>query len=231
MEIVTRHLLLATHNEHKRREFARLFAIADGGARVDVRRLPTAVVLPPEEGQTFADNALGKARAAAAATDQPSIADDSGIEATALDGAPGVRSARYAGEGASDEANLEKLLAEAPAGSALRYVCAIAYVDPSTGTEQVFEGHCSGRLAAEPRGEHGFGYDPAFVPDESPPADETPHAGESTMAELSDEQKDAISHRGRAVRALLAWLQDEGRVGHPGGHPASRRSWRNAGAG
>jgi XTP/dITP diphosphohydrolase len=83
-------------------------------------------------------------------------------------------------------------------------VCVIAYVDPSASIEHVFEGHCRGALAAEPRGERGFGYDPAFLPDESPPGDESPPA--LTMAELSDEQKDAISHRGHAVRALLAWL-------------------------
>jgi XTP/dITP diphosphohydrolase len=198
-------LVLATHNEHKRREFARLLVSSPGGERVEVEGLPASVILPPEEGDTFAANAVGKARAAAAATGGPSIADDSGIEAAALGGAPGVRSARYAGDGASDEDNLRKLLREAPAGSALRYVCAIAYVDPRTGIERVFEGRCSGRLATEPRGERGFGYDPAFLPDESPAADGAAPA--LTMAELSDEQKDAISHRGHAARALLAWLQ------------------------
>ena len=110
----------------------------------------------------------------------------------------GVRSARYAGERASDEQNLRKLLAEAPAGSALEYVCAIAYVDPEENLERVFEGRCAGRLAAAPLGERGFGYDPAFVPEEGP--------DELTMAELSESQKDAISHRGRATRALFAWL-------------------------
>ncbi len=187
-----RRLLLATRNEHKRREFARLFT----GFEVDA--LPEDVVLPPEDGDTFEANALGKARAAAAATGRASIADDSGIEAVALGGAPGVRSARYAGEEASDEQNLAKLLTEAPAGSALAYVCALAYVDPGVGVERVFEGRCTGRLAERPRGERGFGYDPAFLPDEEP--------GESTMAELSDERKDEISHRGRAVRALHGWL-------------------------
>jgi XTP/dITP diphosphohydrolase len=156
-----------------------------------------------------------------------SIADDSGIVAAALGGAPGVRSARYAGEHATDAENLEKFLREVPAGSALEYVCAIAYVDPASHFERVFEGRCSGRLAAEPRGERGFGYDPAFLPDETPPADagkpsladeglaadmRTPSDGHlvtPTMAELSDGQKDAISHRGRAARALLDWLQSD----------------------
>ena len=187
-------LLLATRNEHKRREFARLLP----GWEIDP--LPDDVELPPENGATFADNALGKARAAAAATGRTSIADDSGIEAAALGGRPGVRSARYAGEDASDEENLALLLREAPAGSALEYVCALAYVDPALTAEdhRLFEGRCAGTLASEPRGERGFGYDPAFVPDDRPETE--------TMAELSDEQKDEISHRGRAARALLEWL-------------------------
>jgi XTP/dITP diphosphohydrolase len=185
-------LLLATRNEHKRREFARLLP----GFEVDV--LPDEVILPPEDGDTFEANALGKARAAARATGRVSIADDSGIEAQALGGIPGVRSARYAGEGATDEQNLAKLLSEAPAGSALRYVCALAYVDPTAALERVFFGRWTGRLADSPRGERGFGYDPAFLPDEE--------SDDVTAAELSDERKDEISHRGRAVRALRVWL-------------------------
>ena len=109
--------------------------------------LPETVELPPEDGDTFADNALGKARAAAAGTGGAAIADDSGIEAEALDGRPGVFSARYAGVGATDAENLAKLLREAPAGSGLRYVCALAYVDPATGFERIFYGECRGRLA------------------------------------------------------------------------------------
>lgn len=190
-------LLLATHNEHKRREFARLLESSCGGAW-EIEALPATVVLPPEDGETFSENALGKARAAAQATDRVSIADDSGIAAAALGGAPGVRSARYAGEQASDEQNLQKLLREAPADSQLEYVCAIAYVDPASGLERIFEGRCGGRLAAQPRGHGGFGYDPAFLPDDGPPG--------LTMAELTDAHKDAISHRGRAARALLQWL-------------------------
>lgn len=196
-------LLLATHNEHKRREFARLLERSSGGWEIDT--LPDTVTMPPEDGETFAENALGKARAAAQATGRVSIADDSGICAAALGGAPGVRSARYAGEHATDEQNLQKLLREAPAGSALEYVCVIAHVDPVTGSERLFEGRCSGRVAEAPRGEGGFGYDPAFLPDDGPSG--------VTMAELGDEQKDAISHRGRAARALLEWLEG----GAPGG--------------
>jgi XTP/dITP diphosphohydrolase len=188
-------LLLATHNEHKRRELGRLLA------GHEIALLPDTVQLPPEDGETFAENALGKALAAAAATGEVTIADDSGIEAAALGGAPGVRSARYAGEDATDEENLHKLLHEAPVGSALEYVCALVYVDPVGRVQRLFEGRCAGRLAAEPRGEGGFGYDPAFLPDEG---DAVP-AG-LTMAQLSADQKDAISHRGRAARALEEWL-------------------------
>jgi XTP/dITP diphosphohydrolase len=186
-------LLLSTRNDHKVREF-------DALVPAGVDPLPDDVVLPPETGQTFADNALGKARAAAAATGRVAIADDSGIESEALGGRPGVYSARFAGPDASDADNLAKLLAEAPAGSALRYVCAIAYVDLERGVEELFEGTCTGTLAAEPRGSGGFGYDPAFIPDERP---------DVTMAQLSPEEKDAISHRGRAVALLREWLAEE----------------------
>jgi XTP/dITP diphosphohydrolase len=190
-----RTLMLSTRNPHKVREFERLLAPAG----IAVEPLPQAVELPPEVGETFADNALPKARTAAAATGQVAIADDSGIEAAALGGAPGVRSARYAGEQASDEENLAKLMREAPAGSALRYVCVLAYVDPASGEEHLFEGECRGTMAENRRGSRGFGYDPAFLPDRD-------HDGR-TMAELSDEEKDAISHRGEAARALVAWLR------------------------
>jgi XTP/dITP diphosphohydrolase len=158
------------------------------------------VELPPETGETFAENALGKARAAARATGRPAIADDSGIEAEALAGAPGIRSARYAGPGAGDAANLDKLMEAAPVGSPLAYVCALAYVDRAGREERVFEGRCTGRLAATPRGSGGFGYDPAFLPDDEP--------GGRTMAELADDEKDAISHRGRAARELATWLAE-----------------------
>jgi XTP/dITP diphosphohydrolase len=184
-------LVLATRNDHKLREFGRLM---DG---VAVEPLPAHVTLPPEDGDTFAANALGKARAAAAALGRPAIADDSGIEAAALGGAPGIRSARFAGEHATDAENLALLRAEAPAGSALRYVCVIAYASPD-GAIQTFTGSCEGTLAADPRGSRGFGYDPAFLPSDVP--------GDRTMAELTDAEKDAISHRGRAARGLLAWL-------------------------
>jgi XTP/dITP diphosphohydrolase len=190
-----RSLLLATRNPHKLAEMTRLFEPLG----ITVEPLPDDVELPPEDGGTFADNALPKARTAAAAAGRPAIADDSGIEAQALGGAPGVRSARYAGESATDEENLEKLVQEAPADSRLRYVCALAYVNPLTGEERVFFGDCRGRMARERRGEGGFGYDPVFVPDAT--------GDNRTMAEFTDAEKDAISHRGQAVRALLRWLR------------------------
>jgi XTP/dITP diphosphohydrolase len=189
-----RSLVLGTRNPHKVREVARLLAPAG----VTVEALPPHVELPPETGETFEANALPKARAAAADTGQAAIADDSGIEAEALGGAPGVRSARYAGPGADDEQNVAKLVSEVPSGSRLRYVCALAYVDPATGQEEVFFGYCPGRMAPRRRGSGGFGYDPVFLPDEM--------ADGRTMAELPDPEKDAISHRGNAARAFLSWL-------------------------
>ncbi|HWF26237.1 MAG TPA: non-canonical purine NTP pyrophosphatase, partial [Solirubrobacteraceae bacterium] len=141
-------VVLGTRNPHKVREIERLLAPAGIG----VEALPAGIELPPEDGATFAENALPKARAAATATGRPAIADDSGIEADSLGGGPGVRSARYAGEGASDEQNLARLLREVPDGDRLRYVCALAYVDPGAGVEQMFLGECLGRRAAAPRG-------------------------------------------------------------------------------
>jgi XTP/dITP diphosphohydrolase len=179
-------LVLATRNAHKVREFAHLMA------PLEVVELPPDVELPPETGTTFAENALLKARAAAFATGETAFADDSGIAAEALDGRPGVFSARFAGEDATDQENLDKLLREAPAGSRVAYVCAIAYVEPE-GEEFVVEGRCEGTLSDAPRGSGGFGYDPAFVPEEHP---------DRTMAELAPEEKAAISHRGKAARAL-----------------------------
>ena len=188
--------VVATRNQHKLRE---LDEVLDS---LELVALPEDVELPAEEGQTFADNALAKARAAHLATGLAAIADDSGIEARALGGRPGVRSARYAGPQATDEQNLELLLRDL-AGAADRsvaYVCALAYIDEG-GAEHLFEGRCQGELAREPRGSGGFGYDPAFVPDDIGPGDAR------TMAELSPDEKHAISHRGRAARELASWLE------------------------
>jgi len=162
--------------------------------------LPDSVALPPEDGTTFTENALLKARAVAAATGGPALADDSGIVVEALGGAPGVWSARYAGEDATDEQNLDKLLAEmrGKADRRAAYVCMLAMIG-ADGSERLFEGRCEGQLALAPRGTGGFGYDPAFLPDDL-------DGRERTMAELEPGEKDAISHRGRAARALAAAL-------------------------
>jgi XTP/dITP diphosphohydrolase len=187
-------IVMASRNRHKVRELAGLLAPHT------LEPLPDSVQLPPEDGETFADNALIKARAAAAATGAPSLADDSGIVVAALADAPGVRSARYAGEAAGDEENLRKLLDDMAGERDRRaaYVCVLALVEPD-GSERLFEGRCEGRLADVPRGTGGFGYDPAFVPDDL-------GGPERTMAEIAPDEKDAISHRGRAARALGAAL-------------------------
>jgi XTP/dITP diphosphohydrolase len=189
-------VILATRNEHKLREMAELLP------GLELLPLPAGIPSPVEDGDSFAANALLKARAAHAATGEAAIADDSGIEAADLGGAPGIYSARYAGEGASDGENLEKLLREVGAAGGERraaYVCAIALVG-ADGAEHLFEARCEGRLLEEPRGEGGFGYDPAFVPDDTGPDDQR------TLAELSPAEKNAISHRGRAARMLAAHL-------------------------
>jgi XTP/dITP diphosphohydrolase len=189
-------MILATRNQHKLREMAELLP------GVDLQPLPDEVEMPPESGDSFEANALIKARAGHAATGEVTLADDSGIEAAALGGAPGIYSARYAGEGAGDEANLEKLLREVDAAGGDRraaYVCAIALIDEG-GHEYVFEARCEGTLLREGRGTGGFGYDPVFVPDE------TGHHDHRTMSELSPEEKNVVSHRGKAVRMLARHL-------------------------
>ena len=182
--------MLASRNAHKLRELGALIAPHA------LEPLPAGVELPPELGTNYTENALGKARAAAAATGAAALGDDSGIEAAGLGGRPGIHSARFAGEGASDEQILAKLLAEESAADDARaeYVCVLALV-LADGTELAVEGRCRGRRTQAARGAGGFGYDPAFVPDE-------PGDGR-TMAELSPAEKDAVSHRGRAARALV----------------------------
>jgi XTP/dITP diphosphohydrolase len=195
MAAAPRRIVLATRNEHKLRE---LRDILPG---VELVALPDDVALPREDADSFAANALIKARAAHRATAEPALADDSGIEAAALAGVPGVHSARYAGPEASDEQNLALLLDETREvrDRSVAYVCVIAYVG-ERGDEHLFEGRCEGKLALEPRGGGGFGYDPAFVPTDTGPDDDR------TMAELNPAEKHAISHRGRAGRALAAFL-------------------------
>jgi XTP/dITP diphosphohydrolase len=188
-------LVVATRNEHKLRELGEILSA------FELVPLPPEVELPPEDGETFTENALIKARAAYAATGEPALADDSGISARALDGRPGVRSARYAGEDATDEENLALLIEElrGAADRGVAYVCVLAHVG-ADGAETVAEGRCEGSLIDRPRGDGGFGYDPAFVPEDTGPDDPR------TMAELSATEKHAISHRGRAARALAQAL-------------------------
>ncbi len=189
-------MIFATANKHKLREMRELLP------ELDLIALPERVELPPEDGESFATIALEKARAAHAACGEAAIGDDSGIEASALGGRPGIRSARYGGPEAGDEENLAKLLHEvAEAGEDRRaaYHCALALVE-ADGSERVFEARCEGSLIEQPRGEGGFGYDPAFVPDGTGPDDER------TMSELSQAEKNEISHRGRAARLLAAHL-------------------------
>ena len=184
-------LVLASRNPHKVRELGGLLAPHE------VLPLPREVTLPPEEDETFAANAAVKARIAAQATGALSVADDSGIEAAALGGAPGVRSARYAGESASDEENLAKLLREAPAGSALTYVCALAVVDPDSGEERIFEGRCTGRVADRPAGRAASGTTPPSSPTTS-----------TTAAPWPSSAPPEERHRppGRAAALLRSWL-------------------------
>lgn len=191
-----RRVVLASGNAGKLREFSEL--LADTGL-VLVRQSDLGIEPPPETGSTFLENALIKARNAARLSGLPAIADDSGIEIDALDGAPGVHSARYAGEGASDEANLIKLLAalepvpEPRRGG--RYRCVIVFVEHAADPRPlVGEGHWEGRVIRDRRGSGGFGYDPSFVP-----------AGDSrTVAEMPQDEKNLKSHRGIALRAFLA---------------------------
>ena len=185
-------LVIATRNPGKVMEIARI-----------CRGWPTAwltferVSWPEveEAGASYLENALLKAHGVAAAVGEAALADDSGIEVDALGGGPGPRSARFAGEGAGDEDNLRLLIAQLreipPAGRTARYRCVAALALPD-GAEAWSEATCEGRLILEPRGAGGFGYDPIFVPE----------GFDRTMAELSPPEKDAISHRGKAFRAL-----------------------------
>ena len=188
-------LVLATKNPAKLAELSRI--LADGNVPVDLLTLDDFPQMPEvaETGRTFTENALLKARAVVAFTGLPTVAEDSGICIDALNGMPGVLSARWSGVHGDDEANLRLVLgqlADVPPGQrGAHFAAAAALVLPS-GPEHVTEGTLHGSVTAAPRGTNGFGYDPIFVP-----------AGyELTTAEMSPEAKDAISHRGRALRAL-----------------------------
>jgi XTP/dITP diphosphohydrolase len=191
-------LAIATKNAHKLRELARI--CRDWPVRwLTVENHPGPWPDVPEPHDTYLDNALEKARAIASALGEPAIADDSGIEADALDGAPGPRSARFAGERASDAENLAKLIEairDEPADArTARYRCVAAIAWPD-GLALHADGVCEGTLLVTPMGTRGFGYDPIFVP----------RGEDRTMAELDDDEKDRISHRGRAFRALAELL-------------------------
>ena len=192
-------LVLATRNGSKLRELARIL-----GDKIRLAGLDAFPAAPdvPETGATFEANALLKARAIATYTNLPSVADDSGLCVDALNGMPGVLSARWAGQHGDDKANLDLVLAqisEVPdARLGARFVCAAALVVPADGMarEWVVTGEVEGRLIRAPRGSGGFGYDPIFQAD----------GFDLTTAEMTPEAKDAISHRGRAFRALARFI-------------------------
>lgn len=196
---MTLRVVLATANAHKVSEVQRILAAAS--ADIEVVSLPGDAPTPIEDGETFAENALIKARSAAAHTGLPAMADDSGICVDALHGMPGIFSARWSGAHGRDVENLALLLAQlrdvpAPRRGA-SFVCAAAFVTPD-GAERVVEGTVDGTLTHEPRGAGGFGYDPAFLP----------HGYDRTTAELAPEEKDAMSHRGAAFRALAPIMRE-----------------------
>lgn len=195
-------VVLATRNPGKLAEFERLLA----GAGWTLLPMPADLPPAPEDGDTYAANAEAKARAAALASGLPALADDSGIEVDALGGAPGVRSARYAGEGASDADNVDLLLDELrrvgagqPDQRRARFRAVVIAVFPD-GSEIVGEGAVEGTIVAAPRGAGGFGYDPVFAPD---------GLGGRTFAEVDPADKHRLSHRGRALRALLVGLRSQ----------------------
>jgi XTP/dITP diphosphohydrolase len=191
-------VVLATRNAGKVREFADLLGAV--GHAVEFVPLDASAPEPEETGATFLENALIKARSAAAVTDLPALADDSGLCVDALGGGPGVHSARYA-EG-TDETRSQKLLRVldgAPEEErTARFVCVLALVSPDGTILATAEGACEGRITRAPRGAEGFGYDPVFEVDGD--------AAGRTMAELTSAEKRAVSHRGRAFDALRASL-------------------------
>jgi XTP/dITP diphosphohydrolase len=193
-------LLIATRSEHKLRELRELLSLE----HAELVTLDQLGVLedPVEDGDTFEANAAIKARAGIAATGLPTLADDSGIEVDALDGGPGVRTRRYAGEDATDADNNAKLLAALDGLPAerrgARYVCVLALALP--GEALRFErGSCRGRIATSPRGNGGFGYDPIFEPEGEP-------VGGRTFGQWTADEKNRVSHRARAARAMAPHL-------------------------
>ncbi len=188
-------IVVATRNSGKIREFySLLYPIFSRIIYLDELGCSVEIV---EDGNSFSENALKKARIVAEVAKKPTIADDSGLEVFALNGRPGIFSARYAGENAGDRENIEKLLRELKGitDRRARFVCSLALVFPD-GEEVVAEGVCEGTILDKPRGDRGFGYDPVFLLPEV----------DKTMAELSLEEKNLFSHRARAFRALIMYL-------------------------
>lgn len=202
-----RRLVFATRNRGKLRELRQLLTPGDFPGGVELLGLDDIQVPEiPETGETFAENAEAKARGVMQATGLPALADDSGLEVDALDGAPGVRSARYAGPDASDADRIALLLRSLDGVPArrrsARFRCVVAFVDPADPDRvHLHEGSCEGQILEAPRGSGGFGYDPVFF---------APELGQ-TFAEAPPEQKNRLSHRGRAMRSLIAELRERWR--------------------
>lgn len=194
---MTERLVLATRNPHKIEEVRRI--LVQAGQAIEVVEIPADAPEVAETESTFAGNALLKARSIAQITGLPTIADDSGLCVDALNGMPGVLSARWAGRHADDEANLALVLAQMldvpEHRRGAQFICAAAWVVPGS-HEHVVEGAVEGCLLREARGSHGFGYDPIFCPD----------GFIVSVAEMQSDEKDAISHRGRAFRTLAAMM-------------------------
>lgn len=200
-EALPRTIVVATGNSHKVDEIASALDFP-GWRFVAALEMEAGWDEPVEDGVTFEDNARIKARAAHVRFGTAALADDSGLEVDALGGEPGVHSSRFAGEDATDARNNELLLARlasfAPGERAARFRSTLVFIDEQ-GAETVVSGSCEGSIGFEPRGENGFGYDPLFLPEDTPGC---------TMAELSMAEKNAISHRGAALRALKAALSE-----------------------
>lgn len=193
-------IVIATRNKKKLSELKRMLE----GTDIRILSLDDFPSCPEveETGNTFKENAVKKALEVSRFTDRPAISDDSGLEVEALSGAPGVFSARYAGEGAEDKDNVEKLLRELKdvpeKDRTARFVCVIALVYPD-GTIKTFEGEVRGRIGNTPKGKSGFGYDPVFYPE----------GYDRTFAEMSPQEKDSLSHRARALTKLIDFLKSD----------------------